>query len=88
MEFVKAWYLGLDLAQLATFRQEAVPDLEAVSRDLTHRAAAIAEYANTSIFIPELDEEGAEVPCNWFGLNPEGSEDSAEEIASSDEGED
>jgi hypothetical protein len=48
----------------------------------------IAEYTNTTVFIPELDEEGAEVPPSWFGLNPGDAGDSAEEIASSDEGED
>ena len=54
---------------------------------LTQRAAAIAEYTNTDNFIPELDEEGAELPTNWFGLNPADGEDSMEEIASSNEGE-
>ena len=88
MEFVKAWYPGLNLAQLATFRQEASEELVAVRRELTQHAAAIAEYTNTGDFIPELDERGAEMPADWFGLNPEGGEDSAKEIASSDEGED
>ena len=37
---------------------------------------------------PDLNEEGAEVPPDLFRLNPEDSEDSAEEIASSDEGKD
>ena len=54
---------------------------------LRHRAVAIAEYTDTSVFIPELDEAGDKVPPNWFGLNPEHSADSGEEIASSDEGE-
>ena len=35
---------------------------------LTQCAAAIAEYINTDNFIPELDEEGAELQANWFGL--------------------
>ena len=83
-----AWYPGLDLAQLATFRQEAAPKLAAASRDLTQRAAAIADYTDTTEFVPELNKESAEVPPNWFGLNPEYGEDSVEEIASSDEGED
>ena len=56
--------------------------------DLVKRAAAIAEYTNTSIFIPERAENGAEAPPEWFGLNPEDGEDSAEVIDSSDEGED
>ena len=60
----------------------------AVEDDLVKRAAAIAEYTNTSIFVPELAENGAEAPPEWFGLNPEDGEDSAEVIESSDEGED
>ena len=48
--------------------------------------AAIAEYTNTSVFVPELAENGTEVPREWFGLNPEDGEDSAEVIDSSDEG--
>ena len=58
-----------------------------MERDFVRRAAAIAEYTNTSIFIPELAENGAEAPPEWFGLNPEDDEDSAEMIDSSDEGE-
>lgn len=88
MEFVKAWYPRLNLAQLTTFRQEAQEELVAVERDLGRRAAAIAEYTNTSVFVPELAENGAEAPPEWFGLNPEDDEDSAEMIDSSDEGED
>ena len=60
----------------------------AVEDDLVKRAAAIAEYTNTSIFVPELAENGAEAPPEWFGLNLEDGEDSAEVIDSSDEGED
>ena len=30
LEFVRAWYLGQDLAQLTTWRQEANEELEAV----------------------------------------------------------
>ena len=60
----------------------------AVERDLIKWAAAIAEYTNTNIFIPELAENGAEAPPEWFGLNPKDDEDSAEMIDSSDEGED
>ena len=44
---------------------------------------ALAEYADTNVFVPELDEWGTMVPAHWFG-----QDDSAEEIASSDEGED
>ena len=53
--------------------------------DLVKRAAAIAEYTDTSIFVPERAENGAEVPPDWFGLNPEDGEDSAEVIDSSGE---
>ena len=56
--------------------------------DLVKRAASIAEYTITSIFVPEQAENGAEVPPEWFGLNPEDDDDSAEMIDSSDEGED
>ena len=72
---------------MATLRAEASEELAAVAPELYHRAAVIAEYTDTSVFLPELDEVVAEVPPNWFGLNPEGSEDSVEEIAFSDEGE-
>ena len=59
-----------------------------MEHDLIKRAAAIAEYTNTSIFVPELAEHGVKAPPEWFGLNPEEGEDSAEVIDSSDEGED
>ena len=87
LEFVKGWYPGLNMDQLATLCAEADEELEAVAPQLYHRAVAIAEYTDTCVFLPELDEAGAEVLPNWFGLNPEGGEDSVEEIASSDEGE-
>ena len=69
------------------FRQEALEELVAVEDDLVKRAAPIAEYTDTSVFVPERVENGAEAPPEWFGLNPEDGEDSAEEIDSSDEGE-
>ena len=84
LEFVKAWYPGLNLAQLATLRLEAQEELVAVERELFQRAAAIAGYTNTSIFIPELAENGTEAPQEWFGLNPEDGEDSGKVIDSSD----
>ena len=84
-EFVKGWYTGLDLAQLTTFPLEAQEELVAVEDDLVKRAAAIAEYTNTSIFVPERVENGVEAPPEWFGLNPEDGEDSAEVIDSSSE---
>ena len=57
----------------------------AVEDDLVKRAAAISEYTDTSVFVPERVENGAEAPPEWFGLNPEDGEDSAEVIDSSGE---
>lgn len=88
LEFVKAWYPRLNLSHLTTFRQEAQEELVAVEGELVKQAAAIAEYTDTGIFIPELAENGAEAPPEWFGLNPEAGEDSAEVIDSSNERED
>lgn len=56
--------------------------------ELVNRAAAIADFTDTSVFVPEVVEESSEAPHEWLGLNPEYSEDSAEVINSSDEGED
>ena len=64
LEFIKGWYPGLNLAQLAMLHAEASEELEAVAPELYHRTAAIAEYTDTSVFLPELDEAGAEVPPN------------------------
>ena len=55
---------------------------------LVAHAAAIADYADTSIFVPERSEDGEEVPPEWFGMNPDYGEDSAEVIGSSTEEED
>ena len=41
LEFVKAWYPGLDLDRLATLRLEAQPELAAAEDALVKRAAAI-----------------------------------------------
>ena len=65
LEFVKAWYPGLGLAQVTTFRQEAQEELVAVEGELVKRAAAIAEYTDTGIFIPELAENDGEVPPEY-----------------------
>ena len=54
---------------------------------IVQRALTIAEYTDTSAFAPEVDDTGVAQPEEWFGLNPAEGEDSAEEIASSDEGE-
>ena len=88
MEFVKAWYPGLDLDRLATLRSEAQPELAAAEYALVKHAAAIVEYNDTSIFVPERSEDGEEVPPEWFGMNPDYGEDSAEVIGSSVEEED
>ena len=48
----------------------------------------IAEYIDTSIFVPERSEDGEEVPPEWFGMNPDYGEDSVEVIGSSVEEED
>ena len=63
-------------------------ELEAVEGSLVERAAAIAEYTDTSVFVPEQAEGGEEVPPEWFGMNPEYGEDSAEVIDSSTKEED
>ena len=52
---------------------------------LVERAAAIAEYTDTNVFVPERAEGGEEVPPECFGMNPEYGEDSAEVIDSSTE---
>ena len=73
---------------MATLRSEAQPELAAVEDALVKRAAAIAEYTDTTVFIPERAENGAEAPPEWFRLNPEDGDDSAEVIDSSGEEED
>ena len=88
LDFVKAWYPGLSLAQLATFRLEAQEELAGVEDELVKRAASIAEYTDTSFFILERVQDGTEGLQEWFGLNPEDGEDSAEVIDSSGEEED
>ena len=86
LEFAKAWYPGLSLAQLATFRLEARAELATVEEDdLVKRATSIAEYTDTRVFVPERTENGEEAPLEWFGLNPDDGEDSAEVIDSSGE---
>ena len=55
---------------------------------IPQRASTIAECTNISVFAPEINDDGVAQPEEWFGLDPAAGEDSAEEIASSDEGED
>ena len=87
LEFVRAWYPGLNLAQLSTWRQEANEELEAVRPAIIQRASAIADFTDTSAFAPEVNEDGVAQPEEWFRLNPADGEYSAEEIDSSNEGE-
>ena len=78
------------ITSLATYAFNAVMPLSRASTRgrYSHIEGVTTEYTNTGDFIPKLNENGAEVPPEWFGLNPADSEDSAEEIASSDERED
>lgn len=85
LEFVKAWYPGVKMAQLVTFRQEAVPELEPERDNIAIRASALTEYTDGNVFVPERAEDGTEVPPSWFGLDPAEVENPAEEIASSKE---
>ena len=55
---------------------------------IAQRASTIAECTDISVFAPEINDDGVAQPEEWFGLDPAAGEDSAEEIASSDEGED
>ena len=73
---------NLDLTQLATFRLEAADELVEAGPELTRHALALADYTNTTVFVPDLDADGNEVTPSWFGLDPTHEEDSAEEIAS------
>lgn len=54
---------------------------------IIQRASVIAEYTDTSAFVPELNDDGVALPEEWFGLIPADGEDSVEEIDSSDKGE-
>ena len=58
MEFVKAWYPGLDLDRLATFGSEAQAELVVMEAALVERAVAIADYTDTSVFVPERAANG------------------------------
>ena len=66
---------------------QADTELEPARPAIIRRASAIADYTDTSVFAPEVDDNGVAQPEEWFGLNPADGEDSAEEIDSSDEGE-
>ena len=60
LEFARAWYPGLSLDQLRTWRQEADEELEAVRPAIIQRASAIADFTDTSAFAPEVNEDGEE----------------------------
>ena len=55
---------------------------------IAQRASTIGECTDISLLAPEINDDGIAQPEEWFGLDPAAGEDSAEEIASSDEGED
>ena len=88
LEFVRAWYPGLNLDQLRTWRLEADEELAEVRPAIAQRASTIAECTDISVFAPEINDDSVAQPEEWFGLDPTAGEDSAEEIASSDEGKD
>ena len=48
----------------------------------------LTDYTDTTVFVPDLDADGNVVTLSWFGFEPTREEDSAEEIASSNEGND
>src|SRR3954470_12670872 len=68
LEFVKGWYPDLSLDQLATLRAEAQLELAAMKDDFVKRAAAIAEYVDTNVFVPEQTDNGEEASPEWFGM--------------------
>lgn len=88
LEFVRAWYPGLNLDQLRTWRLEADEELAEVRPAIAQRASRIAECTDISVFAPEINDDSVAQPEEWFGLDPAAGEDLAEEIASNDEGED
>ena len=62
--------------------------MEEVRPAIAQRASRIAECTDISVFAPEINDDDVAQPEEWFGLDPAAGEDSAEEIASSDEGKD
>ena len=86
LEFVRAWYPGLNLDQLRTWQLEADEEMEEVRPAIAQHASMIAECTDISVFAPEINDDGIAQPEEWFGLDPAAGEDSAEEIASSAEG--
>ena len=68
LEFVKAWYPGLSLDQLATWRQQADTELQPARPAIIRRASAIADYTDTSAFAPQVDDNGVAHPEEGFDL--------------------
>ena len=62
LEVMKAWYLDVSLAQLATFHLEAVLELELLREEFSIRTSALAKYTGDNVFILEWVENGTEVP--------------------------
>ena len=58
LEFVRAWYPGLNLDQLRTWRLEADEELAEVRPAIAQRASTIAECTNISVFAPEINDDG------------------------------
>ena len=58
MEFIRAWYPGLNPDQLRTWRLEADAELEEVWPAIAQRASTIAECTNISVFAPEINDDG------------------------------
>ena len=50
LEFVRAWYPGLNLDQLRTWRLEADEEMEEVRPAIAQRASTIAECTDISVF--------------------------------------
>ena len=47
---------------------------------IIQRASAIADYTDTSVFAPEVNDDGVAQQEEWFGLNPaEGEEEEGED---------
>ena len=58
MEFVRAWYPGLNLDQLRTWRLEADEEPEEVRPAIAQRASMIAECTDISVFALEINDDG------------------------------
>ena len=70
LESARAWYPGLNLDQLHTWRLEADEDLAEVRPAIAQRGSTIAECTDISVFAPEINDDGVAQPEEWFGLDP------------------